>query len=44
MKVGALDQAVKEARRENAGTKGQGRAFELPTIGRGPTRLMAPSC
>ena len=32
VKVGALDQAVKEARRENAGTKGQGRAFELPTI------------
>jgi putative DNA primase/helicase len=30
--VSALDKAVKEARSASADTKGQGRAFELPTI------------
>jgi Protein of unknown function (DUF3631) len=30
--VSALDKAVKEARKENGDTKGQGRAFELPAL------------
>jgi hypothetical protein len=36
----ALDKAVKEARSASADTKGQGRAFELPTIEPWPSAVV----